>query len=376
MAIEAINATTYKVDNLGDIKAKLKIGGSEKDKFVPNLNASFFDDEFYFNLNRKDKVVTNQTASSSPGKVSQKIDTETDEYYIDADGNFKWDIVFDELPKKLSLEWEMEYADGINFLYQPELTAEEISNGAFRPDNVIGSYAVYCNKANNKYKTGKICHIYRPFVIDANNKKEWAKLEIKNKKLTITLPESFMQTAVYPVRLDPILGYNTAGASTQGGVNSIYFGTTSIASDSGNISMWHISIAANASSSNIKLGMYDPSDVDGDPNNSTLIEYITINAPGASDDVSQAGGGGAIVASRDYWLGFITEGSDPDIKYDTDSGGWYKPSQTYGDAFLDPAPANFTGNNNKFSIWIEYTSGGGATTPIAVFYHHRQQQGG
>ena len=58
--------------------------------------------------------------------------------------------------------------------YQPALTQEEIDEGCVRPDNVVGSYAVYhATKKNNEYTTGKVCHVYRPKAIDANGDEVW-----------------------------------------------------------------------------------------------------------------------------------------------------------------------------------------------------------
>lgn len=50
--ITAINQTTFKAENLGDVKPLVIIGGSDTTKFVPNINMSFHDDEFFINLNR------------------------------------------------------------------------------------------------------------------------------------------------------------------------------------------------------------------------------------------------------------------------------------------------------------------------------------
>ena len=64
--MEQINATTYKQSGLGDVKPLIVIGGNEKDRFIPNCNMSFgfgHDEEFFINLNRKDKIVTSQSAS-------------------------------------------------------------------------------------------------------------------------------------------------------------------------------------------------------------------------------------------------------------------------------------------------------------------------
>jgi len=210
--VKQINSTTYSADGLGDVKPKVLIGGKDESKFIPNINMSFHDDEFFININRK-----NKNAILAKDKIDDKAEIpnrDTDIFHIDESGRLKWDIEFSEKPDTNVFTWELKCSNSIDFYYQGELTQDEINDGCTRPVDVIGSYAVYCNKKNNKYKTGKICHIPRPFVIDNDNKTEWCVLKIENNTLTITLPETFMQNASYPVTLDPTFGYNSTGAST------------------------------------------------------------------------------------------------------------------------------------------------------------------
>ena len=113
----------------------------------------------------------------------------------------------------------------VEYFYQPELTQEEKDSGAIRPENVIGSYAVYAksNKVNyvggKEYKCGKIGHIYRPKIIDSAGTEVWGDLNIENGIMSVAIPQDFLDNAVYPVR-------HAAGAT---------FGYTSIGGDSGSI---------------------------------------------------------------------------------------------------------------------------------------------
>lgn len=112
----------------------------------------------------------------------------------------------------------------VDLYKQGELTKEEIQLGAERPENVIGSYAVYARKkgndirSSNNYKTGKIAHIYRPFAEDANGNKVWCNLEYDSKKqvMYLIVPYEFIDSATYPIRIDPTIGYTSIGASTSG----------------------------------------------------------------------------------------------------------------------------------------------------------------
>lgn len=88
-----------------------------------------------------------------------------------------------------------------------------------RDDTVVGSYAVYYKDHANhlmgstNYATGKAYHIFRPQVTDANGQTIWADLLYTNGVLTVTVPQSFLDSAVYPVKVDPTFGYTTVGAT-------------------------------------------------------------------------------------------------------------------------------------------------------------------
>ena len=138
------------------------------------------------------------------------------------DGSIEIDIILNKKPLKNIFYYTLT-SKNLNFLYQPELTKEEIDRGDFRPINVVGSYAVYHKtKANNRknpngteynYKTGKAFHIYRPKARDANKVEVWCNILIKNNKLSIEVPQDFLNGATYPVTIDPDVGYTSVGAS-------------------------------------------------------------------------------------------------------------------------------------------------------------------
>jgi len=147
----------------------------------------------------------------------------TKEFYGDFDnfiqveeGGIRFEIEFPSKPNKNIISIPIK-THNLHFTYQPFLTMEEIDGGHIRPLNVEGSYAVYhTSKKNNKWKTGKAFHIYRPIVEDALGDKAWCKLEVNKSQseLTITIPKQFLDTATYPIILDPDLGYSTIGGST------------------------------------------------------------------------------------------------------------------------------------------------------------------
>lgn len=132
---------------------------------------------------------------------------------------FDIDFTLDSKPDTNVFTYKIEGAEEFDFFYQPELTQEEIDEGAERPENVVGSYAVYHRtKANHRvgstnYATGKAFHIYRPKAIDANGSEVWAELNYDNGILSVTVPRKFLDDAVYPVRVDPTFGIESLGAT-------------------------------------------------------------------------------------------------------------------------------------------------------------------
>ena len=138
---------------------------------------------------------------------------------VGEDGGLEVEIVLNEKPATNVFDFAIDGADNLDFFYQPALTPEEIAEGADRSENVVGSYAVYHKtKANHRigstnYATGKAFHIYRPKAIDANGAQAWAELNYDNGTLSVTVPQKFLDDAVYPVRVDPTFGHGSLGIS-------------------------------------------------------------------------------------------------------------------------------------------------------------------
>jgi len=136
----------------------------------------------------------------------------------EGEGGQELEVILKEKPITNKIEFFLVDKD-VDYFYQPELTQKEIDQGTSRPENVVGSYAVYAksNKVNyvdsKEYKCGKVGHIYRPKIIDAEGTEVWGELLIKNGILSVTIPQEFLDKAVYPVRIDPTFGYDSIGVS-------------------------------------------------------------------------------------------------------------------------------------------------------------------
>jgi hypothetical protein len=133
-------------------------------------------------------------------------------------GGVEFDTILRKKPETNKIVFPIE-TRGLKFYYQPPLTQEEKEAGDFRPENVVGSYAVYHeSKTRGKYRTGKAFHIYRPKIYDAEGNEIWGELNIDEKAgtLTITIDQDWLDKAAYPVTVDPTFGYTTAGGSKNG----------------------------------------------------------------------------------------------------------------------------------------------------------------
>jgi hypothetical protein len=350
--------TEYDVELIKDnIPCTIKIGG-QTEKFVPNINMSKWNDECFLNINHPD-VVNDEKESFFGGNVDLKIGDQTHRYYVTDNDDLEYEIIYDKKPLSNIVTLNLSFSEGLNFLYQPALTQEEIDEGANRPENVQGSYAVYWRHKDNQYKTGKFCHIYRPKIHDSDNNEVWGELIYSNNQLLITIPQDFLDGAVYPVTLDPTFGYTTVGASSTGS-NTLKWGTDALTpASSGNTQTWHVAIAAVGSPAGIKLGLYNTSG--GNPNSQSLIEQVEFDVS-VSNDESAAASGSAIAASTLYHLCFISENSSTTVKYDTgvSGDGTFKPGLTYATEMINPYDATGSNGDRLFSIWMDYGAATGS----------------
>lgn len=168
-----------------------------------------------------------------PEEIEEEIAGELHSFKQNEQGGVEFDTILYEKPESNIFEFSIE-TKGLKFYYQPPLHpdhptwADTDGDGiadSFRPENVVGSYAVYhetqdkffkTKEEAEKYKTGIAFHIYRPKVKDSSGKEIWGELNIDEQKgtLTITIDQSWLDNAVYPVNIDPNFGYETIGGTT------------------------------------------------------------------------------------------------------------------------------------------------------------------
>ena len=340
--------------------------------------------------------------------IVDKIE-ELDQQLLSGDG-FKIDFLLNEKPDTNIFCQTIEGAENYTWNYQPPLTPEEIAEGAQRPENVVGSYAVYhetlANRRNEEvdrtlytdeewrqmtvfdgthyselnestgeiryfkygtnYETGKAWHIYRPQVwsLSSSSTKEWAELSFveKTNQLCVVVPQKFLDEAVYPVRVDP-----TFGITTEGGTQVSVFGDDAHGSlgtlsedgtitkitgyfDEGGVSTDAVKmfIGTEDNSALISNGVSEPVAIDG--STATWYDAIFSTEPTPT--------------AANYWLMAIFAQTSPTDHMYFDSGVSGDGQQDINNDYTTvEAVGTGTDRARLYSIYATYTAAGGAEEP-------------
>ena len=375
----------YKIQNSSFIKEakdknsiQIEVGDKTKDEFVPEMTIRKWDDEVNFNIKYKHNVAKEDQSMELDGeKIKWKnhktevhfyemeditfteLDSNGKEHIVSQKELFEFDIILNEKPATNVVELEIE-TKGLSFYYQPELTQEEKNDGAFRPENVVGSYAVYheskqgdySKMGGKNYMAGKAFHIYRPKIFDADGAEVWGVLNIDEKEriLSVKVPQEFLDSAVYPVRVDPTFGYSADGGSSATiGANYIYEteGTPISAGNATSISVY----LGSTKPTTAKCAFYKTSDGALDTSDGT--EEKTSFTSNALNTFNY--GTSPAVTIQEHRVAIWTD-STYNLKFDTgftDTAGY--ESLTYG-TWPDPITWNWTGLDFKYSIYATYTA--------------------
>ena len=342
---------------------------------IPLEDSTITDEEsnqinYYRNVFQKERYIKHAINSDNPPARDENTD------------GYEFEVEISSKPISNVLQFTIE-TKGLDFFYQPELTEEEKDLGAYRPENVVGSYAVYhkSNKGDysqlggNNYYSGKAFHIYRPKVTDSNGDWVWADLHIDedSKLLTITIPQDFIDKAIYPVLLDPNFGLQTGGGSKlqlAGNSSSQYAYNGGVYTCPTNATIQSVTGYIDNANVTCDYIVYRSSD-------GVLVSYSanpTHSVAGTLEwnTASLTTPANPAVTNQDYVLGMT--GGDPgkggigQISYDATGGSGRVLSWTPADNLSNtaphniPNPASFTTNTNKISIYATYTATGGGNT--------------
>ncbi len=373
------NSELDKYKNEPKDEINIEIGDTKQTDFFPQVKLCRWTNEVNFSVRLKDDDGKNAEITTLQDKIKWSKGNLDIEFYehTEGEGGYKLVWFLKEKPTTNKVEFTIQ-SKGLDFFYQPELTPEEIAQGAFRPENVVGSYAVYhstkggMNDVNGKdYKVGKAFHIYRPHLYDSNGLEAWGNLHIENGIYSVEIPQDFLDKAVYPVKSNDTFGYTSAGVkqSLITGVTTSIFDNATGATGTG-VSMSAYIQVVNDGTINGQMYLYDTNlakVTNGVTNENTTLgttlHWETQNFTSAPTLTAQT-----------YYLAFWSEGAGPPfgaytyVNYDNGSGntGWYNTVDIYKiwpTTLAKDFELTDGGLGVIFSIYATYTPSGGEETP-------------
>lgn len=390
---EKTDPTTYKAEY--DEHFKTVVGGEEDSSiFTPELKICRWGREAFFKISPRGDFVGKIPVEVGASQIEQieieeKLQKEKIRFYpvVEDDdqegGGFEIETVLVEKPKTNQIVYDIDFSDNIEFCFVPPIdeltlpsdiskiiTKRTATEGLDKDNNVlmsqpersVGSYAVYLKNHSKmyssgakaeKYKTGKLFHIWRPKLIDGLNTEAWADMVVDEqaKTITITAPQSFLDSAVYPVRVDPTFGYTTLGSGTYSIQNLMngFVGNPGVSAD---VTSLHAGLHSDwDSGDNVKMALYTNGGTRQSPQSVELstghgtAQFVQFNPtsgtiPVTAQDYVIAAWSDSVVSLRvDY------TGSSGDSRYYTLTYGTWPSSVTWSDWAW------------RFSTYATYTTG-------------------
>lgn len=303
-----------------------------------------------------------------------------DDLVENIDGQYEIEVELPAKPASNELRFTIQ-TKGLRFEKQSALTEAEKFAGLHRAINVIDSIAVFHEtkkgaEANGmEYGSGKAFHIYRPKIVDAEGNYTWGDLSIDQQtgELVVTIDQQWLNTAIYPIMVDPTFGYTTAGASTRSlstnNLNVCKF-TLSEDGDVDKLTIYSRGTSTYGGTTKIwKATIY--SDSSGYPNayQSPLGAEVgdTTTAAWRDSTFSSA----ISLTAGTYWIGMHKDSGSNHVWY-YDSGSTNQAYYTSnGSITYNSPPSTFpggaSGKADNVSVYATYTAtGGGGTTTESI----------
>ena len=312
-------------------------------------------------------ITVNQTA----GKVSFSRGNIVISFYNVSGPGYEFEIDWKQKPASNVITFTI-LSNNLNLVYQPALNqsnkscmSETDCGEEHRLPEAVGSYAAfYKNPPPNGPE--KAFHLLRPKIYDSGKNWTWGDLNITGTTLTVTVPQKFLDSAVYPVRQAAGLkfGYTTCGG-TYIITNDLIMGSKNSTAAAGNI----LSITGCGywdAGYKMQYALYDAS-------LAKVVNTSSQSMPstGPQTWVTWNTSSEAAITAQDYWL----------VLWHTDAGAYFyydagasnqglSKAATYGGSGNWPATISSpTYADRQFSIYAEYkAAAGGGTSYDATFY--------
>lgn len=353
--------------------------GSDGAKFLPNVNISKWDDEFFVNLNASDFVVTDETETLSDNTLAVTIGGVKQEIWPVKDGKaLDYKFTFPSRPATNTLTFSILCTAGLKWNYQDFLTQDEIDAGDQRPDNVNDSYAIYCPVSMFEgYGIGKFGHLYRWELRDADGQHAWAEgqriefdsvLTLQGHRqgtLTITLPGQWLDSARYPITLMGAGDWFGSQNEGQSGMTLVTYivGIQATPAAGGTTSKIWGYLSDPEEGRNFQSALY----VNGDTHLATSSEISNVVTAYSWKDMAIV----QAITVQEYgicvWASVVGAGT-PYVAFDSNGDCIYEEGETYNSW---PDEHTWETIGRLISLYCEYTTVAGASIPIIM--HHRRQ---
>jgi len=382
MPYQFLNNTYSKIikDDSRD-RLNIEIGDSKQPDFYPQLKVMRWDNE----VNVSIRLLNNDgnTLSSDNNKIFFSGKKQELNFYELLDnkkcpeGGYAFDVILKEKPLINKIEFSI-VSKGVDFFYQPPLNTEKLEEGqtatetdifdkngkvvAHCEDNIPGSYAVYCSeerinwKGGKLYRAGKVGHIYRPKIIDANGNWIWGDLLIESGLMTVTIPQEFLDKAIYPILIDPEFGVTTRGGAGRSTTNER--GQLMTLSEAGTVTELHGYSKASSGTVTYNMAVYDATNGNASP--PTNLKGYT-----AGGSINTTAGWHEYAVDSEFSLSasgyFIVGQASASYSYYTDSGGTTCGKAGYTYPFSDPHGTSNYSTSYKISLHAVYSTSSTST---------------
>jgi len=352
------------------------------DTFIPQVKLERWSNETNFSVRLKDTNYEQAEVSTLQNKIKwSKGNTEIEFYdYEEGKGGYKMIPILKAKPKTNQIRFSVK-RKGLKFFKQKpltdEITQEQKNKGwtateteikdengnvvSQRPIDIVNSFAVYHDtkggmndKDGKDYKVGKAFHDKRPHFIDAEGKEAWGDLDYiwqgeENGERIVTIPQDFLDNAVYPIRSNDTFGYTSVGESSnsinQTGMGSLFTG--------GNGTATTISSYCQSPEGWGKAAIYKHSDL-------TLVVGAFFDV-GSSYSWGNYNIADTPITGQEYLL---MEGSNSTLYMKFDTGDTNQGHITSDSVYGGATPITITEHNtDKYSIYATYTPSAGSTSP-------------
>ncbi|MBM4043435.1 MAG: hypothetical protein FJ290_33530 [Planctomycetes bacterium] len=304
-----------------------------------------------------------EVGSSIVFEEADQLILPTGEVWTPECGLLKTTLILDKKPPTNAWAFDLAFPAGTAFAWQPELTQQELDEGARRPDWCVGSFAVFDTAG------AKIAHVPRPFARDADGAWTWATLGLAGAVLTVTVPQAFLDAARYPVAVDPTFGYTAIGGSTITYLNNrAYASAKDTPAGNGTTTSLHMYCSENGDAGQrFTLGLY--ADNAGSPS-TLVVDTAEGDPPNGFAWVSlPTDSAASVTAGTYYWIAHNSKNASFQGKYDSATGAMKYGNAAYvAGAMPSPFPAIAGTLNYKASMYCTYTPSAAGKAPWHLFF--------